>query len=671
MSKGLTLGMKIGLGFATLVVISVALGGLAVWNMSSVEKGANTLAKAYVPAVGVANEVERDSLHTMYSARGYAFTEEAQFLADTKTNLGKVAAALEKAKQHADAQNLPVLKENVLKAEAGVQEYEKLFLATVATTEELSQDKERMNETAGKYMQICADYLKSQNEQLGQEFKTVAQAAAASNGEQAETIEKKLAERAHKVALANDVVDIGNAIRIGAWKAIATRDPALFQESMKKLSVVNQKLDELKAITKLEVNLKQIEDCRAAGQAYVAGMQSFLENWKAREELNKTRNVAANKVLEAAQGTSAANMEKTNSVAEDAVNSLSTAATVMLIGLGAAALLGCLLGFFITRSITKPINRIVQTLTEGSLMVAEASNQVNASATSLAEGASEQASSLEETSSALEEMASMTRNNAENAKQANQLVQTTHDAAKRSEAAKGQLDSAMTGINESSAQISKIIKVIEEIAFQTNLLALNAAVEAARAGEHGKGFAVVAEEVRNLAQRAAEAARETTGLIDTSVARAREGTEVAKGFGQAIGIIVENVSKISNLVSGITQASEEQSRGVDQINVAVGEMDKVTQQIAASSEESASAVEELSAQASTVADQSKDLAKVVGTQIDRIDRQHAADTVHQNIERRRTSKHDLPTVKSGGKKSPKPVTDNHQGSQDFSGLDGF
>lgn len=313
-------------------------------------------------------------------------------------------------------------------------------------------------------------------------------------------------------------------------------------------------------------------------------------------------------------------------------------------------------GVLITRSITRPLNRIVQSLTEGSLMVAEASNQVNASATSLAEGASEQASSLEETSSALEQMASMTRNNAENSKEANHLVQTTQDAAKRSEAAKGQLDSAMTGINESSAQISKIIKVIEEIAFQTNLLALNAAVEAARAGEHGKGFAVVAEEVRNLAQRAAEAARETTGLIETSVARAREGTEVANGFGQAIGVIVENVSKISNLISGITQASDEQARGVDQINVAVGEMDKVTQQIAANSEESASAVEELSAQASNVATQAKDLAKVVGTKIQHVDRHRAAETVHQNIERRRISKQDSHQSAASYNKSTKPLT---------------
>jgi len=265
-----------------------------------------------------------------------------------------------------------------------------------------------------------------------------------------------------------------------------------------------------------------------------------------------------------------------------------------------AIVLGVVLAVTITRSIVKPINRIIAGLNEGASQVNEAARQVSASSQQLAAGASEQASSLEETSSALEEMAAMTRTNAENARQAHGLSDQAAKAAKDGDQTMATLNQVMQGINESSDKVSKIIKVIEEISFQTNLLALNAAVEAARAGEHGKGFAVVADEVRNLAQRAADAARETTALIEESVNRSREGTQVADDVTKALGGIVADVTKVSELISNITQASQEQAQGVDQVNTAVSQMDQVTQQNAASAEESASASEELSAQAQSV-----------------------------------------------------------------------
>ena len=279
-----------------------------------------------------------------------------------------------------------------------------------------------------------------------------------------------------------------------------------------------------------------------------------------------------------------------------------------------AVIVGVLLAFFIARSIIKVLVRIVAGLNEGAEQVNDAAGQVSSASQQLAEGASEQASSLEETSSSLEEMAAMTRTNAENSKQANELSSQARQAAQGGDETMEQLTSAMTAINESAGQISKIIKVIEEIAFQTNLLALNAAVEAARAGEHGKGFAVVADEVRNLAQRAAEAARETTALIEGSVTNAREGAEVAGKVGEALGAIVSDVSKVTDLIDGIAQASQEQAQGVDQINSAVSQMDKVTQQNASGAEECASASEELSAQAEAVKNMVDGLAALVGGQ---------------------------------------------------------
>ncbi|MDH5638870.1 MAG: methyl-accepting chemotaxis protein, partial [Nitrospinota bacterium] len=269
------------------------------------------------------------------------------------------------------------------------------------------------------------------------------------------------------------------------------------------------------------------------------------------------------------------------------------------------------IGMGVTNMITKPINQIIEHLTEGASQVTSASTDIATSSQSLAEGATEQASSLEESSASLEEMASQTRLNADNSVEADKLSNNARTSAESGSGTMTKMIDSMDGINKSSQEIGKIIKVIEEIAFQTNLLALNAAVEAARAGEHGKGFAVVAEEVRNLAQRSAAAAKDTASLIEEAINRAKDGNEMAAAAGKSLDEIVDSIRKVSGLMAEITTASSEQARGVEQVNITVAEMDKITQQNAANAEEAAAASEELNAQAERLNDVVQELVFLV------------------------------------------------------------
>jgi len=285
---------------------------------------------------------------------------------------------------------------------------------------------------------------------------------------------------------------------------------------------------------------------------------------------------------------------------------------IMLAGIIVIAVAATIILLTVQRSISTPINRIVENLNEGAEQLSSASSEISSASQMLAEGASEQAASIQESSSSLEEVSSRTKKNADNATQADRLMKESNEVVLKANRSMGELSSAMEEISKTGEETAKIIKTIDEIAFQTNLLALNAAVEAARAGEVGAGFAVVAGEVRNLAMRAAEAARNTSHLIDGTVKKIRQGSDLVVKTNEAFSEVAKGTHKVGELVSEIAISSREQAQGLEQVNKAVDEMDKIAQRNAANAEESASTSEELSAQAVQMKDIVSAMVKLVG-----------------------------------------------------------
>ncbi len=586
------LGTKILSGFASLLAITLILGALAAWKMKGVEKDTQIMAQDYMPAIQAANQVERNALMTMYEMRGYAFTEETNFLSHGLKSLSETQASLEQAvklARNSKTGTLGFLLEAAEKAQVQVKDYEQLAAQTVGVTQILKDERDKMDAAAQSYMKACEEYLTSQKGKLAELMKTGTNGAALDSAQ--------VLDRINKINIAVEIVNLGNAIRLNNFKSQTLRDPEHFRQTIGMFSAVKAKLDELKAVTTQEVNFKQIELCRNAGGAYEQAMNDFLKNWLLREDLGKRRTAVADGVLVKAKEAGIASTETTGKLSGAAANALSAASLTVIIGLFIAAVIGIGLAVLLTRSITRAIRAIASQVSSGAEQTAAAASQVASASQSLAEGASEQAASLEETSSSLEEISSMTRRNTEGAQKANDLARQARMAADVGAKDMEAMTVAMDEIKTSSDDIAKIIKTIDEIAFQTNILALNAAVEAARAGEAGMGFAVVAEEVRSLAHRSAQAAKETAAKIEGALERSRRGAQISAKVAQALSEIVVKAREVDQLAAEVATSSGEQSQGINQLNTAVTQMDKVTQANAANAEESASAAEELNAQA--------------------------------------------------------------------------
>jgi len=386
---------------------------------------------------------------------------------------------------------------------------------------------------------------------------------------------------------------------------------------------VNQAVGKLKTTannlkTKLKdpTNVRQMDAVLAAAASYektFAAMVSFLSkpDITAAEKDEKLK-AFDNQLRDAGRAVEKECIEAKNGHFERLKSQIAGANTFIVGGTIVAIVMGLVFAVVMTRMITKPIHLVIEGLNSGADQVTAASTEVATSSQSLAEGASEQAAAIQETSASLEELSSMTRRNADNATQTRAMMKEAKEVVEKASSELNQMIIAVEDIAKTSEQIEKIIKTIDEIAFQTNLLALNAAVEAARAGEAGAGFSVVAEEVRNLAIRAAEAAKSTNTLIVNSIKSVKRGNELTSSTQDAFTANKDISMKIANLIDEIDTASQEQAKGIEQINKAVVEMDTVVQRNASSAQEAAAASEELNAQAAETKNHVQNLMTVIG-----------------------------------------------------------
>lgn len=576
-----TIGKRITMLTASGVAITLLVGAIAIFAFNKIDGYSDTLVDVYVSKWESSQALDQTVRKAGSEYLRYTQNSEDQFYEQAIEYFPKINGEIEELQEILGAYSDPVLEEKMVALREESALYRTSLEEYHAASEQIREDMAEIELLSQDIKSSLGDYLADSNAVMSEEVAGV-RAEVMDNG-----------RRLWKVMIEN---------REDRWQQI-TSTYANTQQALTDIhNGVEPDTERREALDNAVDFMDQI----------IVAADNMAEHNKALLEAERNTDSAYNKLLEDAVIVAEAAEQGARDQADMVATTVSQNLWIISIVGVIAVIIAIIVGIFIGHSINSALKNMIVRLSGGADQVDASAGQLSGASQELAEGASEQAASLEETTSSLEEISSQLKQTDENSAEAETAMNEAKPMVEEGVEAMNRMKDAMEDIKESADQTSKIIETIDDIAFQTNMLALNAAVEAARAGEAGKGFAVVAEEVRNLAQRSAEAAQNTSTLIKSSQESSKRGARVADEVSKNLEKIEKSVSDVSTLVVEISAASQEQSSGVQQINAVMSEMDEAVQDNASASEESASSAEELSSQAAELNIIVKELSRLVG-----------------------------------------------------------
>ncbi|MFA5256525.1 MAG: methyl-accepting chemotaxis protein [Opitutales bacterium] len=566
--KNMTIGRRLTLVVGGVFAMMLLVGGVGIWGLRS-----NGRSMAEFQSLAFIVDTSSEVLGTTVSAR----LEGNKFM-----------RTLSQADRDLVVKDMSVVHDSLKKAEGVINEGERAKLLSNVKELIVSYDKT---------FAAMADSMMDSREVLNKSL--------APDGWKLEAAMKQMLADARSNNNIEALIAVGDArqnllmTRLLIMKYIDSRKEEDAGLATKQLVAYRASVDTLDAFSVDKAVLATLRDVLGSYEAGYAKLNDDIRNGM--KQLAEMDSIGP-RISESVNGIQHSAVAEQDALSEEVSASIASVQFMLIATILLSIVLGIGFSVYSIKGITRVLHTVIVGIKEGAMQVSSAATQMNGASQSLAESSSEEASTLEETSSSLEEMSSMTRQNADSSRQALGLVLSAQQNMESSGQSMNKLSDSMSQIEGASRETQKIIKTIDEIAFQTNLLALNAAVEAARAGEAGAGFAVVADEVRSLARRAADAAKSTTEIIEGTMDRVSTGGKLVSEVFERFKKVEADSKSLSSLMSGISTASDEQARGIEQISTATSDLDKAIQSNAANSEETAASAEELNAQALSLQD---------------------------------------------------------------------